>query len=82
MSGSLIWNDLSLFLRGTSWRNETLFVFKSEKSLGSKTFPFARNHASFKIPLSCFGGSIKYEPDPVSFIFLDKEGGICSLPDK
>lgn len=82
MSGSLIWNDLSLFLRGTSWRNETLFVFKSEKSLGSKTFPFARNHASFKIPLSCFGGSIKYEPDPVSFIFIDKEGGICSLPDK
>ena len=39
MSGSIIWNDLSLFMRGTSWRNEILFVIKSEKSLGSKTFP-------------------------------------------
>ena len=82
MSGSLIWNDLSLFMRGTSWRNETLFVIKSEKSLGSKSFPFARNHASFKIPLSFFGESIKYEPDPVSFMFIDKEGGICFLPNE
>ena len=81
MSGSFIWNDLSLFLRGASLRNETLFVFKSEKSLGSEIFPFARNHASFSIPLSCFSQSIKYEPDPVSYVFLDNKGGIYPIPN-
>ena len=81
MSGSFIWNDLSLFLRGTSWRNETLFVYKSEKSLGSKIFPYARNHASFSIPLKSFSGGIKYEPDPVLFTFMDDKGGIYPLPN-
>ena len=75
-SETYIWMDLSLFLRGTSWRNENLYIFESEQSLGSKIFHFARNHASFKVPLEQLSGRVKYEPELKQFTFADEAGGV------
>ena len=48
-SDTYLWNDFSFWIRGANWRNETILMFESEKSLGSEIFPTARNHASLQI---------------------------------
>ena len=68
-SDAYIWNDFSLWIRGANWRNETIFMFESEKSLGSEIFSTARNHASLRIDNNFLSSNIVYEQGDQSYRF-------------